>query len=136
MVDEYEEDLSPEEMAYLQTQAQQEAIYDYPHPEEKASVFSIFKKIIKTRDTSKVGNLDKFELLSVRAAQHLSLFVETQGYDIVSDYFKKKAEVILATSLSKDAAFIQAVITQKRQLLSDKKKTWEGKKWKKKTEGG
>lgn len=126
-------DLTPEEQIELQQTMQD---MNYPTPSEKASIFNIFKKIIGTKNSSKVGNLDLNELHAVRIAQQVSLYVETQGYDLVSKYFMRKGEIVLSTSLSKKAALIEALITQKRALSSDKKTLREGgkKTWKEKKE--
>jgi len=132
MVDEEFYDLTPEEQIELQQTMQD---MNYPQQSEKTSIFNIFKKIIKTKDTSKVGNLDLHELNAVRIAQQVALYVNTIGYDEVSNYFRKKAEIVLGTSLSKKGALIEALITQKRALSSDKKTLREGKKpWKEKKE--
>lgn len=133
MVDEYYyDDMTPEEQIELQHTMQD---MNYPHPEEKASIFNIFKRILRTKDSSKVGNLDQYELHAVRIAQQVALYVKTLDYNNVSKYFREKGEIVLATSLSsksKHPAFIEAVITQKRALASDKtlggKKPWKEKK--------
>ncbi len=131
---EYEEEfeeLSQEEQAYAIAQAQAQAHLDYPQQEEKASIFGIFKRILEMGDSSKVGNLDNYELYAVRTSQHVSLLMKEIGYDIISRYFKAKGEVLLSTSLSKNAALIQALITQKRQLSTERKTMGDKKKWKK-----
>jgi len=125
--------LDPDEQAYLIASAQSEAHGSYPEPEEKINIFRIFKHILITKDTTKAGNLDERELFAVRLAQHTSNFLKTMNYNLVSDYFNGKGEVILATSLSKKGAFLEALITQKKQLSTDKNKG-EKKGWLKKKE--
>ena len=110
-----EEPLTPEEQHLLKSISDE---MNYPQPEEKITIFSIFKKIIDTFDTSKVGNLDENELFAVRQLQHLALFCGKLNYSELDEYFRKKGEVVLATSLSKKGAIIEALVTQKRHLLS------------------
>ena len=129
---EEQEDLRPEEIIELQ-RALQEYAGAYPSPEEPSNLFTFFKKIFVTKDSSKVSYLDPNELFAVRTLQHTANLMDVLGYNEVVNYLNKKAETVLATSLSKNGAFIQAAITQKRQLETDRKDTYKGdkKKWKK-----
>jgi len=129
MNDEEFESLSPEEQQQVMMELEK---LNYPQPEEKASIFAIFKRVMETNDSSKVGNLDSNELYAVRTAQATALFLKTLNYHTVGKYFRDKSEIVLATSLSNKAKLIEAIITQKRTLATDKKPLGGRKPWKEK----
>ncbi len=88
---------------------------------EKANAISFFTDVIKSDDTIKTGNLELTELgeprLPLRSLKGLELFSK----DIYEDaewesYFKKKAEILTSTSLSKDAILIKLAVTSKKEL--------------------
>ena len=88
---------------------------------EKQNSISFFTDVIKSDDTIKTGNLELQELgeprLPLRSLKGLELFSK----DIYEDaewesYFKKKAEILTSTSLSKDAILIKLAVTSKKEL--------------------
>ena len=109
-----EEQITPEEQAMLQEYYN----HNYPQMEEKTSPFQFFNKIMNTKDTSKVGNLDATELFGVRGLKNAGLFANLLGMKDVAHYMNQKAETILATSNSKIGFLIQAAITQKKSSTS------------------
>ncbi len=126
-----EETYSPEEQAQIMAAAE-DIKNSYPTPEDKLSIFKLFNKIFETDDTTKVANLKKDELQVVRNIQSAALTLEeAYEYEPVANYFRKKAEIVLATSLSRDGALLNALITQKRQLSTEKKREVDSK-WNKK----
>lgn len=125
MTEENQEQLTQEDLATLQ----QYANAQYAQPEEKVGLFHFFKHILSTKDTTKVGNLDIEELNSVRNLQRAKLFADKMGYDLVADYLNQRSEIILGTSLSKDAALIQAAITSKKESKAMIKSGESKKKW-------
>lgn len=127
-----EEELTPEEYeAYKQAYAQH--MGDIGVPTESPNLFALFKEILTKDDTSKAANLDPREVFAVRVLKHTENAMEIFDYPLVEKYLKKKAEIVLATSLSKEMAFIKAAVTTRRQLETARRESWEGrKKWKKK----
>ena len=103
----------------------QDAQYDasqqfgsYPQSGAKDSIFTFFKHLLGIKDSSKVGNLDKRELgnldLSVRNNEqlaHLGTLLHNRSFH---DYFMGRAEIILATSMSKKGWFPELVVSQKK----------------------
>jgi len=90
-------------------------------PEEKSNVHNFLLKVVETEDTTKVANLNDEELglakFPVRTLQELSLFSGALGsMPYFEDYFKKEAEITLATSLSRDAKLLEPAITSNRQV--------------------
>lgn len=89
-----------------------------PYQRKPDSLFSLFQKVWKSPDSSKVANLDKFELgkpdINVRDAQYLSLLGETFKHPKFGDFFRNRSEIILATSASKKGWFTELFVSQKK----------------------
>lgn len=109
---------------------------------DKQSVHSFFNNIIKTKSTTKTGNLEKDELgmprLPLRSIKELQLFSEDiYNQDSWRDYFEKLGEILTSTSLSKDAKLLELAVTQKRssQIADVSRPKKENKGWFKKKDG-
>jgi hypothetical protein len=92
-----------------------------PIPEEKANVHSFLIKVIDAEDTTKMGNLTEEELgnlaTTLRATKELELISkEIMENDTFANYFKKEAEIITSTSLSKNAKLLNLAVSQKREI--------------------
>jgi hypothetical protein len=111
-----EEDLTAEELEELEKLG-----LGYPRPGDKGNLFEFFNKILKTKDTTKVANLDKDELFAVRALQDAALFSNVFELDLVNEYLKNKGEIVLASSDSKGGFLITTAVTQKRHIDSGNK---------------
>jgi hypothetical protein len=89
---------------------------DYPEPQVKDNFFKLFRDIIKTNDTRKLGNLHNTEIGTLKLATRHYLDVANYNYaencKIVGDYLSGKAEVIASTSLSRDATLLKTIVTQ------------------------
>lgn len=103
---------------YEQQQDQQFGSEPWKHIEPKDSIFTFFNNILKMKDSKKVANLDKRELgmldLSVRNCAQLSLLGALLYNKSYSDFFTNKAEITLATSMSKKGWLPELVVSQKR----------------------
>ena len=132
--------LTPEEEALLKE------AYGYPMPETKPSVYQFFNDIARAKDTTKTGNLIETEIgvpkIPVRTYKNIALFSE-----IVADkpgfaeYFREKAEIMTATSLSRNALMLRLSVTTKKEVANVTKarglnKGWFGKKKSEEEEGG
>jgi len=91
---------------------------NYPDAAPKESIFTFFRHILGIKDSSKVANLNKRELgmldLSVRNSEHLAgvdYILHNKAY---GDYFMRKAEITLATSMSKKGWLPELVVSQKK----------------------
>lgn len=129
------------ELALIAEAQMQETMraYGAPEPEQKHNVHTFFNEVLKTKDTTKVGNLDSTELgmpqLPVRSYKELALFTERVMHNsFLSSYFRDAAEYSLATSLSKDAKLISLAVTQKRQVSDESKPRVINTSWFKKKE--
>jgi hypothetical protein len=111
-----EDELTPDELEELERLG-----LGYPKQGDKGNLYEFFNKVLKAEDSIKVANLDTEELDAVRFLRNASLFSNVFELDLVSEYFKDKAEVILASSDSKRGFLINTAVTQKRQVGSDQK---------------
>lgn len=124
-----DEQYTPEE--YLNNQAdieeQQDLIEDsneegsfadVPYKKKSDSLYTLFNKVWRTPDSSKVGNLNSVELgqvgISVRSAQYISLLGKLFHHDIFSAYWRTMGEITLATSASKKGWFVELFVSQKK----------------------
>ena len=106
-----------------------------PEPYEKKDIFSFFNKIVGTSDTIKTGNLDEPELASVRILRDSAVFANVMGHELIRQYIIEKAEVILASSLSKKGFLIEMAVTSKKEAtLGKKSQRRENKGWYQKKE--
>lgn len=92
-----------------------------PVPEDKANIHSFLMKVVEAEDTTKLGNLTEEELgnlaTTLRATKELELISgEIMENETFSNYFKKEAEIITSTSLSKNAKLLNLAVVQKREI--------------------
>lgn len=111
-------------------------------PEEKYNVHSFLAKVIETEDTTRLGNLNEEELgvpkLPLRTEKELELFCnEIADMPYMGEYFKKEAEILTSTSLSKNAKLLNLSVVQKREIEDSTKPKKPNKGWfrKKKDKG-
>jgi hypothetical protein len=124
-----EPELTPEELEQLEALG-----LGYPKNQDKPGLYAFFDKILKTEDTTKVGNLDKEELASVRYLRDAALFCNVFELDEVEKYLKAKSEITLASSDSKFGFLINTAVTQKKQVDSGHRAKAGGNGWFKKKE--
>lgn len=95
--------------------------------QEEKGIDNFFLEVVRTGDTTKVGNLTENELglpqLPVRTLKELEADCNLiPSMSSFATSFKNTAETILATSLSKDGFLIKARITQKKEFLNKPRK--------------
>jgi len=95
-----------------------------PDPNIKDNFFRFLKEILNSKDSRKTANLSRTELgslaLSVRHYLDLSLKCnDILNLDIVGNYYTKKAEIILATSMSKKGFFPKLMVTKIKGTSSE-----------------
>ena len=79
---------------------------DTPILEDKQTLYGLFKFIIRTKDTTKVGNCDDEEIRSVREYKMIKNYAEKMGLNEVAEFITTDCESILGTSLSKNKAYL------------------------------
>jgi len=91
----------------------------YPKPLAKDTIFKFFRELLGLKNNEKVGNLSVSELgqlgMTVRGYLELSNYCREESMNKVADYLDTKAQIILATSLSKKGFFPQLFVTQVRK---------------------
>lgn len=118
--------LTPEEQEELDN-----IMANYPKMEEKLSTAWLLNQIRISKDTTKTANLSEEEIIALRNLMKATLYSNTMGLKQVGKYFHGLGEVISAPTLSRNATFIKALITQKKELET-KSTTKENKGWFKK----
>ena len=101
-----------------QREAWDESYGNYPSAKKPESLYSLFKNVWKTVDSSKVANLDKSEIgdlgMSVRECQNIAWFAEFLGHKGFAKYFNKLGEITLSTSMSRKGWFVELFVTSKK----------------------
>ena len=111
-----------------------------PTPEDKYNVHLFLHRVATADDTTKVGNLDETELgkplFSVRALKDMALISrDLIGNAELQKSYNDEAEIITATSLSKEGFLVKQATTTTRQIADvTKKKSAQNKGWFKKKE--
>jgi hypothetical protein len=124
-IDEQAEDEVEEQMEDSAEQ-QQDIMEDLaPSPIRKDDLYSLFWKVIKIQDSSKVGHLSKEELgmfnISVRDLQKIKLLSYALGHKHFGDFWAKQAEIVLATSSSKDGWLPELFVSSKQQKTKSRR---------------
>ena len=120
-----EANVNPVEAAYPE---EQRTNFGYPTPEEKPNPSTIIRRVMDIPSTTRVGNLHADEvgipvlsLRTLKEREHIARNIIGNKY--YADYFRDKAEILSATSLSKDAKLITLAVTQQQhRILKDDSK--------------
>jgi len=93
---------------------------DIPQQKRTEGLYNLFQKVLKSKDNSKVANLDKYELgpqpfMNVRNAQFLALLGSTFHHHRFARFFYDLSEITLKTSASKKGWFTELFVSQKKQ---------------------
>ena len=89
--------------------------------EKGINVHTFFTDVIKSKDTTRTGNLDSTELgtprITLRGIKELELFCrDVFKQNIWAEYFKKLGLIQTDSSLSKDALLLKLSVTSKKEL--------------------
>jgi hypothetical protein len=92
---------------------------DIPQKRKQDSLYTLFNKVWRAPDSSKVANLGKEELgkhplMTIRDAQYLSLLGVTLKHPRFAKFFKAAGEITLSTSASKKGWFTELFVSQKK----------------------
>lgn len=98
--------------------------------EQSSGIHSFLTSIVRTKDTTKLGNLGEEELgkgrISLRGLKELELFSrEIAEEKEWSDYFRQLSEIQTSTSLSKGALLSRLAVTSKKELADTSPKNVE-----------
>lgn len=92
---------------------------DIPQKRKQDSLYTLFNKVWKSPDSSKVANLHPSELgkqplMTVRDAQYLALLGSTLKHPRFAKFFRAAGEITLSTSASKKGWFTELFVSQKK----------------------
>jgi len=92
---------------------------DVPSGRRPEGLYQLFGKVLRAKDNSKLGNLDKYELgpqpfMNVRNAQFIALCGNTVHHPRFARFFYDLAEITLKTSASKKGWFPELFVSQKK----------------------
>jgi len=92
-----------------------------PVAEEKQNIHTFLAKVSTSKDTTKTGYLSDIELgvtpYSERTYKNLALMSgELCNDELWQKYFNQKAEILTATSLSRNAKLLSLAVLQKKEL--------------------
>lgn len=123
-LEDIEQDLREEEVEKQQEAYDTVAEDTSPTYQSKDDLYSLFWKVVKTGDSSKVGNLDKTELgllnISVRDCQRIGLIGKTLDHPGFAEFFFTHGEITLATSGSKKGWLPELFVSQKKFTSKDR----------------
>jgi len=107
-----EENITPEQIA---------EILQAPHTEEKHNVHTFINTVSKSTDTTKTGFLSDIELGTTQYAERTYKDLSLKSNELCNDdiwakYFNQKAEILTATSLSRNAKLLSLAVLQRREL--------------------
>lgn len=115
---------------FIKTEAEADDLRDFIRKAgEEKGIDNFFIEIIRADDNLKIGNLERLEIglpkVPIRTLLELSDDCDMiPSMSSFAEDFKKQAQDMVNTSLSKEGFLIRARITQKKELLdSTKKKT-------------
>jgi len=111
-----QQEMTPEEAEYIKS-----LVGTTPTPDEKQTVHSFLHNVAIADDTTKLGNLKEEEVgtpkLPQRTYLELALFCkEIANMEYFHDYFRKKAEILTSSSLSKEAKLISLAVVTRREV--------------------
>lgn len=92
---------------------------DIPQKRKQDSLYTLFNKVWKSPDSSKVANLNAQELgrqplMTVRDAQYLALLGSTLKHPRFAKFWRATGEITLSTSASKKGWFTELFVSQKK----------------------
>lgn len=113
--------------------------YSSPLPEEKQNIHTFLNKVATSKDTTKTGFLTDIELGTTPYSERTYKNVELMSRELCNDeiwgnYFKQKAEILTATSLSRNAKLLSLAVLQRRELADATEVKKENKGWFRKKE--
>jgi len=93
-------------------------------PAPLGGIYALFDELLNKKSTIRVSNLDpKTELgmldISVRDCWEIALIAETLGHPIFAKFFRLRAEVITASSMSKEGWLPELFVTSKKYAHKD-----------------
>lgn len=117
----------------------QQAMGGAPQPEPKHNVHTFLWNVATSEDTTKTGYLKDEEvgipIHPLRAVKEFALISDDIiGNEFIMNYFRKEAEIITSTSLSRDGFLDKLATTTTKQIADITKHRKPNKSWFKKSD--
>jgi hypothetical protein len=121
--DKVEDDITPEELALVQKMFGGETgETGFPEPPTKEGMVKFFRDILNLVDEhekiNRTGNLKEEELgmlpISARAYNDIATYADTEKLTAVASYLRGKSNIVMSTSLSRKAKFLELFVTQRK----------------------
>ena len=98
-------------------------VISYSEPKPIGGIYALFQEVLGMPKTTKVANLSKFELgnldLTVRDSMRIAMIAETFHHPGFAKFFSDQAEIITASSMSKNGWFPELFVTSKKFAQRD-----------------
>lgn len=133
--------LSNEEEQLLQQLASQygQQLGNFPEPPNKDTLLQFMRDVVKEEQDLKISKTANFRdeevgrpKVPVLAYAHIAAYADTEGYDKVGNYLRKKAGLVATLSLGRKAKLLETLFTVRRETRhlgtprEIKKKGWLG----------
>jgi len=120
---------TPEELEELRSNPELRALFDadsgdYPDTSNRDSLLKLFRDVLSFKDKvdyekiNKTGNLKDFEIgslpIGTRGYLSIAKYAASEGLVGVAGYLRSQANIISFTSLSRAAALLKLVVTQRK----------------------
>lgn len=100
----------------------------YPQMKKEDSLYTLFWKVVRAHDSTKVANLNNTELgspwMPVRGSKHLALLSSVFHHQKLAGFFQLSAEDVNATSMARAGWLGELFVSQKK--FSSKTKAKQG----------
>lgn len=133
-LEEQQQDLQDVQQEVFESQA--DDISNIPTAKKTNDLYSLFDKVRKTPDSTKVANVDIKELgkldITVRDSQKVALIADTFHHKRFANFYRALGEITLSSSASKKGWFVELFVTNKRFSTKQKGSSFnpqDKKKW-------
>lgn len=129
--EEYQEALDEAQDAQEDSQELTEANLDSldamtPQAKQDNSLYSLFWKVVKAKDSTKVGRLNNVEMgqawMNVRGSKQMAILSEVFHHPGLMAFFMASAENVVATSMARDGWLGELFVSQKKFQTKAKNK--------------
>jgi len=97
--------------------------YGYPQEPQKNNPIAFFRQLLTTKSNIKSANLSEDELGSVRIPVRTNLeiseYCKAMNMNAFANCFKRDAQIILGTSLSRDGFLVKTSVTSTRESRTE-----------------
>jgi len=131
-IEDMDEEELQQELESVGLETEESSDYGSPSSPKKDSTLKFFRELIHQDESTKFGNLKDKELglvtLTPRDLFEIAQYADAERLDELAQYFRDRAEMIFATSLSKDGFLAQLFVTQikKEKKEGSRKETKKG----------